>query len=324
MPKLYSKELKESVIRYYKSNDFTINNTINIFSISKSSLYNWIEHYTNNNLQNINNIRTTYITKFSKENDNNISIRKYIVNYILKRQTNFTIKNLRKNITRIFNVTIGKSRVYEILNEEKISYKKISNKIVHKNVKHMKIKVKELKKEIQSSDSNNVISIDESSFDTNLRKIKGWNVKGKKVIKECKDSQRKRLTLILGISKNNITGYKLIDGSANKISFEDFLTKDILSKIGNEKSHKLLLDNARIHHALNIKTLVSNTKHKLVYNVPYNPETNPIEFIFGIIKQKMRNENNSTSKQLKSNLVKIIKLIKKEQLTNTFYHSLQI
>jgi transposase len=186
----------------------------------------------------------------------------------------------------------------------------------------MKKKIKIFKEEILKHNPNNIISIDESSFDTNISKINGWNVKGKRIINKRKDNQRKRITLILGITKNKVVGYKIINGSANKIHFEDFLKNEILNK--NKKSNILLMDNARIHHALTVKDYIKNTENKIIYNVPYNPETNPIEYVFSAIKNKVRKKNNSKIDKLKKNIIQAINNINKITLKNTFMHSINI
>ena len=45
MPKIYSVDFKSSVLNFYFSDLFTIDNTIYIFGISKSTLYNWVESF---------------------------------------------------------------------------------------------------------------------------------------------------------------------------------------------------------------------------------------------------------------------------------------
>lgn len=316
MPKIYSTNFKESVIRFYNCDEFTIQIAIKIFKISKSTLYNWIKENKNNNLQNITNKREKYKTK------NGQKIKKYIISYTLKKKTKFNVNNLKKNINKKFNRSICKSRLYGILKEENITCKKISNKIIHKNPKTLKRKIKELKNEISKHNSDDIISIDESSFDTFLRKSKGWNIKGKRITSNFKDTQRKRFTLILGVTKNKVIGFKLVNGSANKISFEDFLREDIFTK--NTKQNILLMDNARIHHAITVKEYIKTTQNKVIYNVPYNPETNPIEFIFSAIKNEVRKKDNSDLKKLKENIIKAINNVNKTTLKNTFLHSLNI
>lgn len=186
----------------------------------------------------------------------------------------------------------------------------------------MKAKVNELLKVVKSNNSNKIISIDESSFDIRIRKIKGWSKKGHKIIRKNKNmSNRQRITLTLGINKNKIVGYQIIKGSANKKTYEKFLNNDIMK---NVKNSILLMDNARIHHFKNIISAVKNTTNKIVYNVPYNPETNPVEHIFSIIKNNVRNKNICNIEEIKKEIIKTLKNIKKKTLANIFKHSLDI
>jgi transposase len=95
MPKIYSDNFKRSVINFYNSDLFSISNSLLIFNISKSTLYNWINFYTHTN--NFLNERSNYFSKISNE------VKKCIIAYVMKR-TIFSMKKLRKYILRIFNV----------------------------------------------------------------------------------------------------------------------------------------------------------------------------------------------------------------------------
>ena len=49
------------------------------------------------------------------------------------------------------------------------------------------------------------------------------------------------------------------------------------------------MDNARIHHYKKLKEYIATTSNKLLYNVPYSPEYNPIEMVFSKSKYIVRN-----------------------------------
>jgi transposase len=64
------------------------------------------------------------------------------------------------------------------------------------------------------------------------------------------------------------------------------------------------LDNARIHHYKKLKKFIKNqTNINFIYNVPYSPQFNPIEFVFKDAKQILKNKNIT-----KSNIIKKIML----------------
>lgn len=88
---------------------------------------------------------------------------------------------------------------------------------------------------------------------------------------------------------------RLIMGSVNSKIFTNFVTDSVLPNIGPET--KILLDNARIHSSEYFReTMKVNgiTEDRIVYNVPYSPKYNPIEYSFNTQK-KLAKEANITS-----------------------------
>ena len=65
--------------------------------------------------------------------------------------------------------------------------------------------------------------------------------------------------------------------SSLKDRFLDFLQKNILLKM---KDKLLLFDNARIHVAKVVLYQIKSGGNDYVLNIPYNPQTNPIESFF--------------------------------------------
>lgn len=313
MPKIYSPEFKLSVINFYNSDLFTIENTKAIFGISKSSLYNWINLYKQNLLHNAPNIRHFYKSKITCD------ISNYIVIYVTKR-IHFTMKNLRRCIFRIFSVHVSKSGIYNVLKSNNITNKKISQKINPKYINNT-VKVNELLKNVSTYSPNKIISIDESSFDTHMRPLFGWSKKGTNIRQSISIPKRQRKTLTLAVSNNKIIGYSLVNGSSNKFIFENFLKEQVLSKV---KNSILLMDNVSFHHSKSVVECVNSSSNKILYNVAYNPETNPIEFVFSIIKNFVRKHEPVNVKDLKKSIINSFKLVTSTKLKNIFKHSLNI
>ena len=313
MPKIYSLDLKISVIAFYNSDLFTIENCLYIFNISKSTLYNWINLNKQNDLQIISNKRNNYNSKITNE------IQKYIITYVSKRNI-FSTKNLRKCISRIFNVNISKSSIYRILKINNITNKKVTQKIIPKKINN-KEKINELLQKVKLIDSNQIISIDESSFDTHMNPNYGWSKKGNKITKIFNTPRRIRKTLTLAVSKNKIIGYNIINGASNTQNFKNFLENKILPNITNGA---ILIDNVCFHHSKVIKNLVESTSNIIIYNVPYNPETNPIEFVFSIIKNYVRKENFIKNINIDNLITSSFKYITSKKLKHIFNHSIKI
>jgi transposase len=313
MPKIYSYDLKISIVKFNKSNYWDINEATNIFSVCKSSIYNWINMYKLNMLQIKSNIRPIYESKITNE------IKKYVIMYVTKRIT-FNKKNLNRCIKHIFNKTISMSSIYKILKENNLSYKRIGKKIIPIN-RNIENQIINLKKEVKKYDSNKIVSIDETSFDTHIRATYGWSKKGERIKKVINTPIRKRKTLTLAITKNGILGYNIINNSSNTINFHKFLKENILPKI---KNGVILMDNVRFHHSKIVKECVEETTNKILYNIAYNPDTNPIENCFSIIKKVVGNKEPTNEVQLIKEIVKSFKYVTKEKCKAFYKHSLNI
>ena len=312
MPKVYPYELKKSVVNFYKSELWDIKEALKIFNVSKSSIYGWIDLNKNNLLLETSNVRGDYERKIYNE------IEMYIITYVTKK-VNFVHKNLKRCIKKIFNTNISGSSVYRILKKHNVTNKKIHKKFVPIN-KNIKKEVNELITKVSKIGVDNIISIDESSFDTHMCPNNGWSKKGNP-IKKILRPIRKRKTLTLAVDKNNVIGYNLINGSSNAVNFKKFLVDDVLPKLNNKT---LLMDNARIHHSAIVKNSIIESGNSILYNIAYNPDTNPIENCFHVSKNYIRKIEPTTEKELISAIEKSLKLLTSDMLTNIFKNSFNI
>ena len=134
---------------------------------------------------------------------------------------------------------------------------------------------------------NNIISIDETSIDSHICSDYGWSKSGTRIQNKITHSKI-RYSLILAINRKEIIHKELIKGSTNGEFFFKFI-KNLVKKLKPKKNNYILLDNARIHHYKKVKEFIDmQLKIKLIYNIPYSPETNPIERVFNDIKRILK------------------------------------
>jgi len=83
-----------------------------------------------------------------------------------------------------------------------------------------------------------------------------------------------------------LIAFEMKESSFKAIDFSNFL-----EKLADKVSHRpltVLLDNCSIHKARVSKTLAQRLKIDLLWNVPYRPELNGIEFVWSIAKRRFR------------------------------------
>lgn len=299
----YPTIFKKCVLKYYKDN--TVRNTLNTFGISNGTLFNWCKLDKTNN-----------ITEKKNYNKKNVkittNIKLYIRWYVIKYY-NFNYKKLLVAIYRKYKIHISKTSLYNILKQLNITRKKIYKPRIYKRKTTVKERKKLLKQTMKNIGIENIICIDETSFDTSVSPIYGWSKAGHKIEKAV-NAVRKRYSIISAISNNKIISIKAISGSANGEVFLKFI-KNIINENGNVH---IFLDNARIHHYTKLKEYIDTTKSTLIYNIPYCPKYNPIEIVFSKVKNMVRNKTNNQSNLIK-NINNAFNKITKNDLNN-FYN----
>ena len=58
--------------------------------------------------------------------------------------------------------------------------------------------------------------------------------------------------------------------------------------MNGEEKIALFMDNLSAHKSDKSKEEMNKLKFRWIFNVPYSPEYNPIEFVFSKVKQKFR------------------------------------
>lgn len=137
-----------------------------------------------------------------------------------------------------------------------------------------------------------VVYIDESGFNLHTRRSKGHAPRGTKA-RLTLVPKGKRISLIAGLSLDGIVHHRLenLAGSKKGTNAEDFrsFVMDLVGKV--PRGAVLLMDNARIHHAINLQTMWEMIRQAfsidVTYLPPYSPFLNPIEYAFNFLKTEV-------------------------------------
>ena len=82
----------------------------------------------------------------------------------------------------------------------------------------------------------------------------------------------------------------------------------------------LVMDNARIHHATSATQYLAENGIDHVYLPPYSPDLNPIENVFGVVKQKFRSMGVVwTRVEMNNRIVQIIRGMNEDSDLSRYY-----
>lgn len=138
-----------------------------------------------------------------------------------------------------------------------------------------------------------ILYLDESSFSERRNSVKAWNKRNTNT--NISNGGRVRSISIMGaISENALLHWVKIEGRYNSTDFIRFI-EELEDKISNSSELKehldnrnifVVLDNAKIHTSKYSRRELKKKRLRFVFQTPYNPQFNPIELLWGMMKRK--------------------------------------
>ena len=128
-----------------------------------------------------------------------------------------------------------------------------------------------------------MVSLDESGFDPRGKSVfYGYAARGQPAVAYGRAFVARRVTLLMAVSPNDDVlpvVHRLRTTSTNGAAFSEFV-RDLPYPRGTA----IVLDNASIHKTRAVREVASDKGYELLFTPPYNPDCNPIENIFGVVK----------------------------------------
>ena len=120
----------------------------------------------------------------------------------------------------------------------------------------------------------------------------GWSRVGAEAGVNTLFKRSKRWSVLPAYTLDGYIAWKTYHGSINEILFNDFVRNDVLPQctpavLGGPRS-VIVLDNAKIHHSAELRTMCEQAGVSLVYLPAYSPDYNPIETSFSVLKQWLK------------------------------------
>jgi len=234
-----------------------------------------------------------------KKNEKDQSIENII--YSTAQQGHISIRKIKEEYNKDAESkglkSIGATQIYRIIkNKLNLSYRKtiiknsklLSEVYIKYSFYFLKILLRSLTLELDP------IFIDECGFTTQNKNYYTWR-KGNE-IKYGQIDDRKKINLIMAVSKHKIYHYTLTSENINNEVFKKYIS-DFAKKLDeNEKKNSILImDNMSSHLTNELFEIYYKNKLKVLFNVPYKSMWNMIELVFRQIK-------NITYKRLYKNI----------------------
>ncbi len=303
------------------------------YKITRQTIANWIKWSTNDfNKICKKRMTLTYCNNIILSKQKNFNLD--IINDIMKLidiDPFITRHDIIIAISKKYNIKLSNNSISSIFKKLNLTRKKPKNYIV-KSIDFLDkliVKRNDFYKEISKIDINKIISIDESGFNSLNNTKKGLSKKGKNINVPVNDIKIKNKSLLCGVTINEIIHFEIYENGINGDIFKKFI-QNIINKL-TSSNYCFIFDNVPFHHNKLMLQLIKESGNMYMFTPPYSPNNNPIETVFGIIKENFKKEykiKNDNSKNISiSNLIenavkKFNNDFNKESIKKIFNHSL--
>lgn len=135
-------------------------------------------------------------------------------------------------------------------------------------------------------DPARLVFIDETWVKTNMTPLRGWALKGRRLVAKAPHGHWKTMTFIAALRCDRIDAPLVIDGPINGESFAAYVEQVLVPTL--KEDDIVVLDNLGSHKGAAIRRMIRAAGARVFFLPPYSPDLNPIEQVFAKLKHKMR------------------------------------
>jgi transposase len=175
----------------------------------------------------------------------------------------------------------------------------------------------------KTRNNHNIFFIDETGFQINMRPFYGYSPVNTPAITSSPMIRSRNITVMACLSKVSLFYCKILETAGNRVNFYEYMSElcDFSNDL-NMLNSVFVLDNARFHHCIEIKNLVAEKGHELMFLPAYTPMFNPIENMFSQWKNLVRRRNCRNEEELFDAILNFQEVITENDCINYFNHCL--
>uniref|UniRef100_A0A336LR40 CSON010010 protein n=1 Tax=Culicoides sonorensis TaxID=179676 RepID=A0A336LR40_CULSO len=286
-----------------------------LFHKDKKTIGNWVKHYeiTGNLNPSLRNTTHTKVTQNQRD---------WIIQLFKKKPVLFQREAARLFFVE-FSQSISLSSIGRILREANMTRQVLERRAIQVSL----IDIVRFTKELAEIPwmVHNLVFLDEISIDnTDMWRTRGYGVKGDRLYFRGEFSRKVRTSLLCFCDVEGMTNCYVTEGTFTREIFVNCLRSFILEKQNGVNVYPgrrsiFIMDGAKIHTDENITLYLRSLGLYVLFLPAYSPYFNPIEILFGIMKQHLKSSYVENTKQdPKVILGKVIKQLSKKNLSDIF------
>jgi transposase len=131
-----------------------------------------------------------------------------------------------------------------------------------------------------------LVFIDETWAKTNMTRLRGWALRGRKLLAKAPQGHWRTLTFLAALRSDRIDAPCVLDGPINGDSFIAYVEQFLVPTL--TQGDIVIMDNLGSHKGRRVRRAIRAIGAKLFFLPPYSPDLNPIEQVFAKLKTLLR------------------------------------
>lgn len=253
-----------------------------IYGKSVRTISNWITRYEADGCFS-RKLREQVYIKFPADQ------REWIVQQYLKRPTLY-LDEAKELFQNHFRVSISLSSIFQILHASGFSWKTVQRRAIQlrdADIVNFYFELGAINWQI-----HNLVFLDEVSFDSrDVLRNKGFGPVGKRIVFRGEFIRKPRISLLCFLGQHGLLESFITDGTFTRQKFFDCCRSFALSgKVQKFPGYYSVwvLDGAKIHCHRSIVEYLRSVGIHVIFLPAYAPFFNPIEYMFGYVKQYLQ------------------------------------
>ena len=223
------------------------------------------------------------------------------------------------------NVSVSVTTTWRLARMERLTVQKVSlkpNIVFTARMTEMRFQYAQRVEEIPDQE---LWFLDESGFNLHLASTRRWAVAGETPVQPVPPNRQENMSLLMCISLNGVRHFVMQDGAFHSSEFVVFLTEmaTTFPQVLNGNVC-LVMDNVRIHHSREATGFMIENGIRHIFLPAYSPELNPIENVFGVVKEKYRSMGVArTRAEMYNRLTHIVQGLNNDLVWEHFYRHMR-
>jgi Transposase and inactivated derivatives len=152
-----------------------------------------------------------------------------------------------------------------------------------------------------------LVFLDESGAKTNMTRLYGRAIKGKRCYDKTPDGRWKTVTMLSSIRLDGETESLLFEGAVNRTMFEAYIEQILGPSL--RPGDIVVLDNLASHKSQAAQAFVESRSASYLFLPAYSPDFNPIEKMWSKVKQILRSIKARTQEELFDAIAKALSMV---------------